>query len=315
MRIKEANGISVWLSVDGDKLEEQRVRRTGEEDDHVRMECFVCPKPHQEFIKNVHLGRQKPWKGDWIAEPIVNGHEIHSLHVRKRWHVTHKLSTFYEEDEDGELAESSLSFGYIVDPDDGDEPVEGDQSRDAEDGMIVVELSRGEIERVRPTKRRISQRVNVREGMDGREASGTSHKAQQKTIYGEEFTYDEGDRERPYLRFVFKVRSQRYLINNGLLDRLPAQQHPSQVSRTVRLKAEPDEIIENEPSSSIRTASAYHVRPKREPSEELVEAESAKRLRLAEEEIKSLKEMVRQLTQHQSQVQMQGRSVGYPVRR
>ncbi|WWD05744.1 hypothetical protein V865_003827 [Kwoniella europaea PYCC6329] len=261
MRIKEANGISVWLSVDGEKLEEQRVRKTGDEDDHVRMECFVCPKPHQEFTINVQLG--------------LNGHEIHSLHVRKRWHVTRKLSTFYEEDEDGELAESSLSFGYIADPDDGDEPVEGDQSRDAEDGMIVVELSRGEIERVRPTKRRISQRVNVREGMDGRGdlASRTSHKAQQKTAYGEEFTYDLGDRERPYLKFVFKVRSQRYLINRGLLDRIPAQQHPSQVSRTVRLKAEPDEIIENEPSSSIRTASAHHVRPKREPSEELVETE------------------------------------------
>ncbi|OCF74964.1 hypothetical protein I204_03811 [Kwoniella mangroviensis CBS 8886] len=297
MRIKEANGISVWLSVDGDKLGEQRMRKTGDEDDHVRMECFVCPKPHQEFTINVHLGRQRPWKGDWIAEPIVNGHKIHSLHVRKRWHVTHKLSTFYEEDEDGELVESTLSFGYIADPDDGDEPVEGDQSRDAEEGMIVVELSRGEIERVRPTKRRISQRVNVREGIDNRGdlPSGTSHKAQQKTAYGEEFTYDEGDGERPYLRFVFK--SQKYCRDrfetlefaHQTINAVPAQQHPSQVSRTVRLKADPDEIIENELSSSIRTASAYHARPKREPSEELVETESAKRLRLAEEEIKSLK--------------------------
>ncbi|WVW80123.1 hypothetical protein I302_102098 [Kwoniella bestiolae CBS 10118] len=298
MRIKEANGLSVWLSVNGEKLDEVRVRKTGDEDGCFRMECF-------DFTTNVHLGRQKPWLGDWIAEPIISGNEIHALHIRKRWHVTHKLSTFFREDEDGDLLESDLSFGNIRNPPHREERAEGDDSRDAEEGMIVVEISRGGIERNKPAKRRISQRVIEREEADGRGevASGSSRKAEEKTAYGQEFTYDEEDRERPYLKFVFKVRTRQYLVNQGLLDRVPAQQHSCQVSRTTRLKAEPDEDVDKaRPTKSKKTADTDR-RAKRELSEDSVEdsvkTDSAKRLRSAEEEIKSLKEMLHQLTKDQ----------------
>ncbi|WWC87871.1 uncharacterized protein L201_002769 [Kwoniella dendrophila CBS 6074] len=300
MRIREANGLSVWLTVDGEKLDEQTDRKTGDEETGIRMECFVCPKRNQEFTINAHLGRQKPWKKDWIAEPIHNGNSIHSLHIRKRWHVTHKMSTYYEEDEGGSLVETNLSFGDIVDPSvEEGEAEEGDDSDDTRDGTLVVDISRGEIERVKPTKRRISQRIREKES-----TSGTRRKAEEKTAFGEEFVYDETDREEPFLKFVFKVRSQAYLKRHKLLDKIPAQQHPSQVSRTVRLKAEPDAVPDEQiiPSSSFTSArQAYHPSYNRASKRELsvdesviMETPEAKRLRLAEEKIKTLEDLIQQ---------------------
>ncbi|WRT65678.1 uncharacterized protein IL334_002623 [Kwoniella shivajii] len=301
MRIKEANGLSVWLAVDGEKLDEQTVRKTGDEDEGFRIECFLSPLAHQDYTIHVQLGRQSPWKGDWVAEPIINGQRIHSLHIRKRWHVTHGLDTYYQEERDGSLMEYPLCFGAIDDPTQM-EIREGDDSGDGGSNMVIVEISRGEIQRVKPSKRKIGQRVRPQESTTQiGPTTRSGRKCDGKTGYGEEFDYDEEDRQGPFLKFVFKIRNERYLVRNNLQDRVPAQQHPSQVSRTVRLKAEPDLDIDDLPLSSSSTSrhktNTQHSSKRELPEDSVIpESESAKRLRMAENEIKQLKKLVTRLT-------------------
>ncbi|WWC60285.1 uncharacterized protein I303_102854 [Kwoniella dejecticola CBS 10117] len=301
MRVKETNGFSVWLGVgeENEKLVEQRIRKMRNPDGSFRMECYVCPKPDESFTINVHLGRQKPYTGDWIAEPVIDGQAINSLHVRKRWHVTHKMSTYFqkEEDEDGSL-ECDLSFGDIVNPE-GEIFEAGDTTLDEGRGTILVKMSRGEIEKEKAAKHNLRQQVTNSSTGHTRTFTSTkknSRKAGKKAVFDEKWYYIEEDEKTPLITFVFKVRTQQYLMDHDLVSRVPAQQHPSQVSRTTRLKVEPDLDFEPYgPSTSASTNGVVTQSRKRvckveesSDDQDVHETESAKRLRVAEERIKSL---------------------------
>ncbi|WVR03864.1 hypothetical protein IAU60_000862 [Kwoniella sp. DSM 27419] len=300
MRIKEANGFSVYLTVDGEKVEEHRVRRTGDVGGSVRTECYISPVRNTVFSINAHLGRQKPWKGDWIAEARVDGQPTHALHVRKRWHVTHRMDTYFKENVEGDTEECQFEFADIPSPT-YPEATAGSRLHDEIPGTIVISVSRGEIDRVKPTRKRISHRFREMESGGRSTRAGKAVKRDSTMACGEEFIYDEADREEPFLRFVFKVRKQAYLVSKGLLDRLPAEQHPSQVSRSVRAKAEPDA----ETDQRVSTSSYQYEYPRRgikrslsedeEEPDHVAQDQPAKRLRDAEAEIQRLKRMVEAL--------------------
>ncbi|WVQ93399.1 hypothetical protein IAU59_000469 [Kwoniella sp. CBS 9459] len=309
MIAKEANAISVYLSVDGEKLEEHHVKKTGN-DQSRRMECFVIPKPNSKYVINVRLGRQTPWVKDFVAEPSISGQATHSLHVRRKWHRSHTMVTLFEEDEDGGLLESELNFGRVVDPQ--NEVEEGADSSAADAKAIVVAISRAEIERIKPAKKRIKQLVKNRENRHGDATTGRLltlvscvavagglNEGVKRWHITKKTTYQEGDSsENPFVKFVFKVRSHQYLYARGLIEKKPAQQHPAQVSRSVRIKAEPGDDYD-EPPPRNQTHNPYSGSTKREHDDEDIrsESEAAKRCRMYERKIQQLEDMVRSLRQ------------------
>ncbi|WVF65753.1 hypothetical protein IAT40_000486 [Kwoniella sp. CBS 6097] len=295
MIAKEANAISVYLSVDGEKLEEHRVKKTGDEESR-RMECYVVPKPHSEYTINVRLGRQTPWPKDFIAEPSIGGQATHSLHVKRKWHRNHAMETYFKEDEDGDLMECQLNFGRIVNPQ--NEVEEGNDMLDDDASTIVVAVSRAEIDKVKPMKKTISQRVRGGQNQSGHSARSTK-RADQKMAYNEEPTYEKGDSsEVPFVKFIFKVRTHQYLYDRGLIEKKPAQQHPSQVARSVRIKAEPGLELDDTPSRA-QAYGSYARAPKREHDEDNIrsESEAIKRCRMQEQRIQQLEDMIRALTE------------------
>ncbi|WWC68652.1 uncharacterized protein I206_102583 [Kwoniella pini CBS 10737] len=258
MRAKEANGFGVWLSVGGEKLSEQRLGKIEKENGRIRMECYVCPVPHEDLTINMQLGRQKPWTGDWIAIPWIDGKRIHAFHVRKRWHVTHKMTTFFKEI-NGDMMECNLTSGNIVNPT-FEDFAEGVERMDFQKGIISVLVYRGDIEKEKPTRKRISTRSRDDEPeFDERQeiASGSRHKVAKKAVYNETFHRDKDDRKHPFLTFVFKE----YLIDNEVVDEAPAQQHPCQVSEAIRLKAEPDEELNQSHAEVSAPSISFTARP------------------------------------------------------
>ncbi|WWD16536.1 hypothetical protein CI109_100963 [Kwoniella shandongensis] len=239
MRAKHHNGFEAYLTVDGEKLHEHRLKKSGEEGDVWKMECYVEVKPQMVFTINVRLGRRTPWKSDLIAEPTIDGRSIHSLHVKKNWHRAHTLHTVFEEDPDGDLKECQLTFGKSSDLDTWGEVDDNDDDDDGR-GTITIEVSRGEVEKIKPVKKRIEQRINGRGNGRGGVIAGNSIASVQNTAFAEEFRYDDEDCQQPWIRFVFKYRTRDCLIRNRLLDRIPAQQHPVQVCYSTKVKVEPD---------------------------------------------------------------------------
>ncbi|OCF30581.1 hypothetical protein I316_07783 [Kwoniella heveanensis BCC8398] len=300
MIAKEANSISVYLSVDGEKLEEHRVRKTGDEESR-RLECFVIPKPHTEYAINVRLGRQKPWSMDFIAEPSVGGQAVHSLHVKRKWHRNHSMETFFKQDEDGKLMECRFEFGRTVNPQ--REVDEGSDELDNDTSTIVVAISRAEINKVKPMKKTISQRVRDRQDQtsNSTQGSNSTEGADQKMAFDEEATYEAGDSsENPFLKFVFKLRTHQHLYDRGLIEKKPSQQHPSQVARSVRIKADPDMKFGNTPTTSAQAYQPYsRGSAKREHDVEDIrsESEAIKRCKMQEQRIQQLEDLVRALTE------------------
>ncbi|WWC60284.1 uncharacterized protein I303_102853 [Kwoniella dejecticola CBS 10117] len=234
MIAQDCNSLCVFLSVDGEKLDERLVAKTMS-GGRTRMECYVCPEPYQEYTINVRLGRQKPWEGDWLAEPFINGSRTHTLFIKKKFHVNHEMSTFFKI-ENNSYSECNLSFGRIVDPDE-DEAKDGDDSKDGQIGTIIVKVSRGEIVKIKPEMRKLKVADIEKEHHNGI-PTGRGREVEQSAAFGEEFTTFKQDRNKEIATFVFKVRAAEYLQGLGLVEKIPAQQHPCQVSQTIRIKAE-----------------------------------------------------------------------------
>ncbi|WWC68653.1 uncharacterized protein I206_102584 [Kwoniella pini CBS 10737] len=273
MIAQDVNGICVTLTVDGGrKLDERLVNKTVK-NGRIRMECFVCPEPYQEFTINVRLGHQKPWENDWIAEPLIKGFKMLSLHLKKRNHINQEMSTGFERNY-GVLTECNLSFGRIVDPI-GYDKEEGEVSRDKSRGTIVVGIRRGYICKMKPELRQIHE---VIDGPKGRNkiTSGAGRVVGEKAAYDQEWSTFPEDRVDDFLTFVFKVRTPQYLQMKHLVERVPAQQHPCQVSRSVRIKAERGARLESGHSvapSALSVRDRKSISIKAEP--QLVKMESS----------------------------------------
>ncbi|KAK8861555.1 hypothetical protein IAR55_002377 [Kwoniella newhampshirensis] len=316
MRAKEFNGFEAYLTVDGEKLHEHNLVKLGGEGRVRRLECYIEPKPHTEFAINVRLGRRKPWTGDLIAEPTIDGRPTHSLHVRKNWHRTHFMDTLFEEDAMGQLSECKMTFGSLEDLRRYGSNGEGDYEvgNDEREGVISIAVSRGEVEKIKPVKMKISQSLRRDNGKGGVVGKGRSVESDERAAFGEEFRYDEKDAHDPWVKFVFKIRSREYLDKNKLYDRIPAQQHPLQVANHIKLKAEPepdsyDDPIDHGDRTDVQRSQTFRSL-KRERIDDDNEYLAAKSREIVQEELAELREEVRRLRSRATSVMTVDTSYG-----